>query len=80
MLTPTLIFAAGDNFKDVKIRVFDNAEIDGDKTIMVGFNISSGTGVSSGSTAQSVTVTITDDDYQHYGSNTIPLLNEGFEY
>ena len=78
LMTPTLTFAAGDNFKDVKIRVFDNAEIDGDKTIMVGFNISSGTGVSSGSTAQSVTVTITDDDYQHYGSNTIPLLNEGF--
>jgi hypothetical protein len=78
LMTPTLTFAAGDNFKDVKIRIFDNAEIDGDKTIIVGFNISSGTGVSAGSAAQSVTVKITDDDYQHYGSNTIPLLNEDF--
>jgi hypothetical protein len=78
VMTPTLTFATGDNFKDVKIRIFDNAEIDGDKTIVVGYSISSGTGVSTGSSAQSVTITIKDDDNQQYGSNAVALLNEDF--
>jgi hypothetical protein len=78
VMTPTLTFATGDNFKDVKIRIFDNAEIDGDKTIVVGYSISGGTGVSAGSSAQSVIITIKDDDNQQYGSNAVALLNEDF--
>ena len=78
LMTPTLNFTAGENFKDVKIRIFDNAEIDGDKTIVVGYTINSGTGVTAGSAAQSVTITIADDDNQKYGSNTVSLLSEDF--
>jgi hypothetical protein len=61
LLTPSLTFAGGDNFKDVKIRVFDNAEVDGNKTIILNYSIL-GTGVTAGTAAQSVTVTVIDDD------------------
>ncbi len=77
LLTPTVTFATGDNFKDVKIRIFDNAEIDGNKTIILNYSIS-GTGVTPGSSAQSVTITIGDDDNVKFGSNTVPIFSENF--
>lgn len=77
VMTPSLNFVTGDNAKNVKIRVFDNAEIDGNKTVVVGFTIS-GSGVTAGSTGQSVTINIKDDDNQQYGSNTVPVYSETF--
>ena len=77
LLTPTVTFATGDNFKDVKIRIFDNAEIDGNKTIILNFGIS-GSGVTTGSIAQSLTITIADDDNLKFGSNVVQLYSENF--
>ena len=78
VMTPTLNFVTGDNFKNVIIRIFDNAEIDSDKTINVDYAISSGTGVSAGSAAQRVNITIKDDDNQKYGTNNVTVYNEDF--
>ena len=77
LLTPSVTFAAGDNFKNVKIRIFDNAEIDGNRTVILNYSIS-GTGVTAGSTAQNVTITITDDDNVKFGSNAVTLFSENF--
>ncbi len=77
LLTPSLNFAAGDNFKDVKIRVFDNAEVDGNKTIVLNYSIA-GTGVSGGSAAQSVIINVLDDDNLKFGTKTISIYNENF--
>ncbi|MEO6730578.1 MAG: M43 family zinc metalloprotease [Ferruginibacter sp.] len=78
LLTPSLVFAAGDNFKPVNIRIFDNPRVDGDKTIILNYTIS-GTGVAAGASAQTLTVTLLDDDNMRVGENTINLLNEHFE-
>ncbi|MEP7109051.1 MAG: M43 family zinc metalloprotease [Ferruginibacter sp.] len=78
LLTPTLVFAAGDNFKPVNIRIFDNARVDGDRTIVLNYTIA-GTGVTTGSNAQSLTINLLDDDNMRVGENTINLLNENFE-
>ena len=77
LLTPTLNFAAGDNYKDVKVRVFDNAEVDGNRTVILNYTIS-GTGVTAGSTAQTLTLTIRDNDNVKIGNNPVALINENF--
>ena len=77
LLTPTLNFAAGDNYKDVKVRVFDNAEVDGNRTVILNYTIS-GTGVTAGSTAQTLTLTIRDNDNVKIGNNPVALINESF--
>lgn len=79
LLTPsTLNYAAGDNDKAVNIRVFDNAKVDGDRTIILNYTIS-GSGVTAGANAQTVTITIADDDNIKVGENSINLLKESFE-
>ena len=77
LLTPTVTFAMGDNLKNVKIRIFDNAEIDNNRTIILNYSIS-GTGVAAGTTAQTITITIADDDNLQVGSNVITLFSENF--
>lgn len=78
LLTPTVVFAEGDKFKPVNVRIFDNAEVDGDRTIVLNYTIS-GTGVSAGTNSQSVTFSLFDDDNMRIGENAINLLNEHFE-
>ncbi|MGN6400242.1 MAG: M43 family zinc metalloprotease, partial [Flavisolibacter sp.] len=78
LLTPTLSFVAGDNFKVVKLRIFDNAQVDGSRTLTLGYAIS-GTGVQAGSFMQSITITITDDDNITISQNQINLLSQNFE-
>jgi hypothetical protein len=80
VLTPTTVsFAAGDNVKPLNIRIFDNAKVDGDRTIIVNYTIT-GTGVTAGTDAQSLTITIGDDDNIRVGEKTINLLDESFEH
>ena len=77
LLTPSLSFAAGDNYKNVKVRILDNAEVDGGRTIILNYTIS-GTGVTAGTASQSITLNINDDDQVVVGSGTGSLLNENF--
>jgi hypothetical protein len=79
LLTPsTVSFATADNTKPINIRVFDNAKVDGDRTIILNYTIT-GTGVTAGAEAQSLTITIGDDDNMKVGEKTINLLSESFE-
>ena len=79
VMTPTLSFAKGDAFKPVVIRLFDNAAVDGDRKLNVGYTIS-GSGVAPDMSSQPVTITVTDDDNIVFaGDNTISILNENFE-
>jgi len=77
LLTPSLTFAAGENYKNVRIRVFDNAEVDGDKTVIVNYSIS-GSGVRTALSAQSVTITIKDNDNVVVGNNPVAIYSENF--
>ena len=79
LLTPTTLnYASGDNDKAVNIRIFDNVKVDGDRTIILNYTIA-GTGVTAGTNAQTVTITIADDDNFKIGENSINLLKESFE-
>ena len=79
LLTPTsLNYVAGDNDKAVNIRIFDNVKVEGDRTIILKYTIT-GTGVSAGTAAQTLTITIADDDNIKVGENSINLLKEDFE-
>ena len=79
ILTPsTLNYTLGDNSKAINIRIFDNIKVDGDRTIILNYVIT-GTGVTAGKNAQTITITIADDDNIKLGENSINLLNESFE-
>lgn len=81
LLTPSLSFAAGDNFKPVTIRVFDDVVASGNKTIILSYSIGAGGGVTSGAQGQSLSVTITDDDFNAQVSQTgsvVTLLSQDF--
>ena len=77
LLTPTVTFAAGDNFKNIKLRIFDNAEVDGNKTIVLSYAIS-GSGVTAGTNTQSLTVNISDNDNVKIGNNPVTIFSEDF--
>ncbi len=79
LLTPaTLNYVSGDNNKAVNIRIFDNVKVEGDRTIILNYTIA-GSGITAGKNAQSITITIADDDNIKLGENSINLLNESFE-
>ena len=79
LLTPTTLnYVAGDNDKAINFRIFDNVKVDGDRTIIINYTIT-GTGVTAGTAAQTLTITIADDDNIKVGENSINLLKENFE-
>ncbi|MDI9363426.1 MAG: T9SS type A sorting domain-containing protein [Flavobacterium sp.] len=59
------------------LRVLDNATNDGNRNIVLTYTIS-GTGVTAGTTAQSLTISITDDDVVKIGNNSLTLLTQNF--
>lgn len=77
ILSSPLNFATGDQGKDISIRIFDNAEVDGNKTIVLSYSIS-GTGITAGTSAQTMTITIVDNDALVAGEGTVTLLTENF--
>jgi Pregnancy-associated plasma protein-A/Secretion system C-terminal sorting domain len=77
VLTPVLNYAVGDNLKNVKIRIFDNAEVDGIKSLTVSYAIT-GTGVRAGLNAKTVTINISDDDLVVVGNNPVSVYSENF--
>ena len=79
LLTPTLSFAKGDVFKPVVIRLFDNAAVDGDRTLNISYTIS-GSGVVADTASQSITINESDDDNIVFaGKSVINILDENFE-
>jgi zinc-dependent metalloproteinase lipoprotein len=78
LLTPTLNFVGGEFTKTVTLRIFDNAEVDGSRTVILSYSIS-GTGVQAGTSRQSLTVTISDDDNITISENPVTVLSQNFE-
>lgn len=81
LMTPTLAFATGDNFKAVVLRIFDNGAATGNKTINLSYTIGAGGGVTAGTQGQSIVVTIADDDAVTPVNNTTPnvtIFSENF--
>ncbi len=78
ILNPTAVFATGDRYKPVTVRIIDNAEVNGDVTLTLAYTIS-GTGVTAGSTIQNFNITILDDDDIILSQSTFNLINESFD-
>lgn len=77
LLSNSVNFVTNDAAKTVVLRVLDNATNDGTRTIVLTYTIS-GTGVTAGTTAQSLTISITDDDFVTVGNNKFTLLTQDF--
>lgn len=79
--TPTVRFNDGDNYQLITLRIFDNAVVNGNRNIVVSYSID-GAGVTAAASAQTLTVTITDDDFNmpinEATPSTVILLNENF--
>lgn len=82
----SLSFAAGESgIKNFDITIPDNATVEGNKTILLGFTVNANGGNgSAGTNNQAFTVTISDDDtptlpIQAGAISTVTLLNENFE-
>lgn len=61
ILTPSVTFANGEQTKDVTIRIFDDAEVESNETIVLSYSIT-GAGVTAASDNLTTTVTIADND------------------
>ncbi len=77
LLTPTVTFSAGDYTQNLIVRILDNNKVDGKRTLGLSYTIS-GSGVTGANIAQTMTITINDDDDIIVGQNTIKLLDESF--
>lgn len=81
LLTPTVSFAPGDDYKAINLRIFDDAIPTGNKTIILGYSIGGGGGVTSGATGQTITINKIEDDAVKSINVTTPnvtLLSENF--
>jgi len=75
----TVTFAAGDNSRNIMIRIYDDAIPEGDETIQLSYTIS-GTGVTAGSSDQTMNLVIAASDQNvPIGQNSVTLLNENFD-
>ncbi len=77
LLGDTMSFVQGDGAKSFVFRILDNNAIDGTRTAILDLGIS-GTGLTAGTTAQSLSVSINDDDNKVIGQNRVNLINENF--
>ncbi len=77
ILNPTINFRKGESTKAIKLRIYDNSRVEGDRQLTLTYNIS-GAGLQPASSAQALLITIMDDDNYFVGQKTINVLNENF--
>jgi zinc-dependent metalloproteinase lipoprotein len=77
ILTPTINYVAGEGDKNLIIRVFDNAKIDGHRGIGISLNVA-GTGLVAGNNGQTMLFFIDDDDNVVVGQKLDTIINEAF--
>lgn len=70
-------FVANDAAKSINLRIFDNATNDGNKILTITYTIS-GTGVTANNTAQSITITIVDDEFTIISNSSVTLFSNNF--
>jgi zinc-dependent metalloproteinase lipoprotein len=78
LLSNTLNFIANDASKTVILRILDNVTNDVSKNLTITYNIS-GNGVTSNTTAQSLNVTIIDNDVVNISNNAVNLFANNFD-
>jgi hypothetical protein len=81
LLTPSLSFVAGDNYKSVVLRIFDDGVATGNKTISLSYSIGAGGGVTAGTQGQTLVVNILEDDVLKPINNITPsavIFSENF--
>lgn len=82
LVTPTLTFEEGDDSKVIVVRIFDDAVVSGNRTIILSYTIGNGNGVTAGPGAQTLTITIEDNDYNAVVDNVNPpsvnLIEQNF--
>lgn len=78
-VTPASVnFAAGDIYKDITVRILDNAAVEANRTIVLTYAIT-GSGITAGATAQTQQITIQDDDLANLSNNRITLIDQNFD-
>ena len=70
----TVNFVSGEATKAITINIIDDQALESAETIVLTYSIA-GTGVVAGSTKQSITITISDDDFAGTINNTTPIVN-----
>ena len=81
ILTPTATFAAGStDSQTLTIRVYEDAFVEGDETIIVDMSLSTtGDAELSDTGSQTLTLTLTDDDVMPSEGGAVTLLEDDFE-
>lgn len=77
-LPSSVNFVAGETHKNINLRIFDNARVEADRVWTISYTIT-GTGVSAGVNAQTLQITIVDDDQAQVSQNRINIINENFD-
>jgi hypothetical protein len=76
----TVTFANGaTDSQNLTIRVFNDGLIEGDETIQISMSLSGSTNASLDSNADTINITITDDDFAPSTSNVVDVYDEDFE-
>lgn len=78
ILNPTVKIAAGESFKQLTVRIFDDASKEADETIIISYTISGNGVVANTDLPQTFTLTIVDDDNITVGQNIKTLFSEDF--
>ncbi len=73
LLTPSVTFNNGDYYKAVVLRIWDNTVPAGTRTIIVSYSIGTGGGVTAGTNAQTMTITVEEDDFNIDIDQTSPV-------
>lgn len=78
ILTPVINIATGDAYKQVTVRIYDDAAKEADETISISYTITGAGVTANASLAQTFVITILDNDNITVGQNTKTIFSENF--
>lgn len=78
ILNPTINIAAGESFKQLTVRIYDDATMEPDETVVITYTISGNGVVADTKLPQTLTLTIEDDDHIVVGEKIKTLYSENF--
>lgn len=78
IINPVISIAAGDSYKEITVRIFDDAVAEGNETIIISYSISGSGVVASASQPQQFTINILDDDNVTISQNSKTIYTEDF--
>lgn len=78
IMNPTISISAGDNYKEITVRIFDDAVMEPDETVIVSYSIGGAGVVANSSQPQQLILTIVDDDNIIVGQNSSTIYAQDF--